>query len=99
NKLYQRIRELGGVTTLLSVHALPGRNDFPCLVGVVVNGWLGVGRRVVAEEFGAEESRLNEHRPDPKRGDLWRERFHPSFDTEFRRGIRRAEHLSGDTGR
>jgi hypothetical protein len=50
---------LGGVATLLPVHALPCGNDLPGSLGVVVNGGLSVGRRVVGEQLGTEESRLD----------------------------------------
>src|SRR6478672_5544586 len=49
DELHEGVGELGGVATLLPVHALPCGNDLPGSVGVVVNGGLSVGRRVVGE--------------------------------------------------
>jgi hypothetical protein len=39
-KLHEGVGELGGVATLLSIHALPGSNDLPGSLGVVVNDGL-----------------------------------------------------------
>src|SRR2546427_6285511 len=43
NELHEGVGELSGVATLLPIHALPGSDDFPGLLGVVVNAGLGVG--------------------------------------------------------
>jgi hypothetical protein len=54
------VGELGGVATLLPIHALPGSDDLLGLLGVVVDGGLGVGGRVVGEQLGTEETRLDQ---------------------------------------
>jgi hypothetical protein len=67
---HQSSRELGGVPALFPVHALPGDNYFLGLLGIALNSGLSVGRRVVAQQLGAEESRFDEHRANSERGDL-----------------------------
>src|SRR6185436_8068525 len=62
--------ELGGVATLLPIHTLPRGDNLPGLPRVVGNGGLSVGRRLVAEQFGAEKARLDQHRANAERGDL-----------------------------
>ena len=55
DELYEGVGELGGIATLLPIHALPGRDDFLRLLGIVVDGRLGVRGRVVAEQLGTEK--------------------------------------------
>src|SRR5688572_22479929 len=95
---YEGIGQLGGVATLFPIHPLPGGDDFLRPLGIGVNGQLSVGGRVIAEQLGPEESRLDQHRADPEGGDLWRERLHPPLEAELRGGVRRAKHLAGDAG-
>ena len=98
SELDQRLGELDGVAALQPVHALPGGDRLPGLLGVVVDRWLGVVRRLLREQLGAEEARLDQHRADAERRDLGRERLDPALDAELRRGVGRDELLPGDAG-
>src|SRR5580765_2192692 len=71
DELHEGASELCGITTLLPIHALPGGDDFPGSLGVVINGGLGVGGREVGEQLGAEETRLDQHGADSEGGNLW----------------------------
>src|SRR5256714_10455240 len=73
NELHERVSELCGVATLLPIHALPGSDNLLGLRGVIVNGGLGIRGRVIAEQLGAEETGLDQHRANSEGGDLWRE--------------------------
>src|SRR6266496_1242862 len=97
-ELDQRLGELGGVTALLAVHALPGGDGLLGSLGVVVDRRLGVVRRLLREQLGAEEAGFDEHRADAERRDLGGQRLDPALDAELRRGVGRDELLSGDTG-
>src|SRR5580658_11364630 len=69
-EMHKCVGELSRVAALLAVHAAPSGNDLPGLLGVVVDGGLGVGRGVSTEELSAEEARLDEHCADTEGGDL-----------------------------
>src|SRR3954453_13513402 len=47
--------ELRGITALLAAHRLPGGAGLGGPLGVVVDRQLGVGRRLLFEQLGAEE--------------------------------------------
>jgi len=55
---YEGLGELGGVASLFPIHTFPGDDDVLGPLGIVVNGGLSVGGRVVAEQLGAEERRI-----------------------------------------
>ena len=66
----ERLGELGRVARLLTVLGL-----IPCLsggvaLGVVRDGRLGVGRRLLSEKLGAEEPGVDDGGVDAERGDL-----------------------------
>src|ERR1700733_14317585 len=96
-EMHNCMSELSRVAALLAVHAAPSVNDFPGLLGVIVDGGLGVGGGVFTEELSAEEARLDEHRADAGGGDLRGKRLHPPFDAELRGGIGTAEQKARDS--
>ena len=61
DQLDHRVGELGGVSGLLAVHALPARHEFGRLLGVVVDAHLGPQGGVADDEqVGKEHSRLHD---------------------------------------
>jgi hypothetical protein len=72
-------RELGGVAGLLAVHALVPLHSLCMTVGVVVNGRRRVGRRLLGQEIGAEEPRVDDGGGDAEGRDLGLERLHPAL--------------------
>src|ERR1700731_1022588 len=59
DELHDSVGKFGGITGLLPIHALPGRDDLLGSLRVVVNGGLGVGGRRVAKQLGAKETWLD----------------------------------------
>src|SRR5215212_3462745 len=55
----QRLGELGGVASLLAVHAVPDGYGLLGALGVVLDRGLGVVRRLRREQLGAEEAGLH----------------------------------------
>ena len=93
----QRLRELGRVAGLLAVLGL---RPFPlgrAALGVVRDGRLRVVRRLLREELGAEEARVDDGGVDAERRDLGLQRLHPALEAELRRGVGGTE-LEADAG-
>ena len=85
----ERLRELGRVAGLLAVLGL-----IPCppggvALGVVLDGWLGVVRRLLREELGAEEPGVDDGSVDAERRDLGLQRLRPALKAELGGGSRR----------
>ena len=95
----QRLGELGRVADLLAVLALPELELRGVALGVVLDRRRGVVRRLLREELGAEEPRVDDGRVDAERRDLGRERLHPALDAELRRGVGGAELEAGESRR
>jgi hypothetical protein len=83
---------------LLAVHGVPGRDGLVGPLGVVVDRGLRVVGRLRAEQLGAEEAGLHQHRADPERRDLGSQRLDPALDPELGGGIGGAELLANDAG-
>src|SRR5438874_2408505 len=73
------------------------RLDRAALV-VVLDGRLGVVRRLLREEFRAEEPRVDDGGGDAERRDLGVQRLHPALQAELRRGVGGTE-LEADEAR
>src|SRR5438132_8890893 len=91
-------RELGRIAGLLPVLRLPPLELFRPAAGVVLNGPVGKGHRLLREELGAEEPRVDDGGVDAERLDLGSQRLHPALETELRRGIGGTE-LEADEAR
>src|SRR5438445_1877139 len=94
----ERSRELGRIAGLLPVLRLPPLELLRPAVGVVLNGPVGKGHRLLREELGAEEPRVDDGGVDAERLDLGPQRLHPALETELRRGIGGTE-LEADEAR
>src|SRR3989441_12828078 len=91
-------RELGRIAGLLPVLRLPPLELLRPAAGVVLNGPVGKGHRLLREELGAEEPRVDDGGVDAERLDLGPQRLHPALEAELRRGIGGTE-LEADEAR
>ena len=66
---------------------------------VVLDGWLGVVRRLLREEFRAEEPWVDDGGSDPEWRDLGVQRLHPALQAELRRGVGANELEAGGEAR
>ena len=76
-----------GSPDLLAILGFPKLELLRSALVVVLDGWLGVVRRLLREEFRAEEPRVDDGGGDAERRDLRVQRFHPALEAEFRRGV------------
>src|SRR5437899_4584292 len=79
----KRSRELGRIAGLLPVLRLPPLELLRPAAGVVLNGPVGKGHRLLREELGAEEPRVDDGGVDAERLDLGPQRLHPALETEL----------------
>src|SRR5437667_5622709 len=94
----ERSRQLGRIAGLPPVLRLPPLELLRPAVCVVLNGPVGKGHRLLREELGAEEPRVDDGGVDAERLDLGSQRLHPALETELRRGIGGTE-LEADEAR
>ena len=82
----ERSRKLGRITGLQAILSFPKLELLRSALVVVLDGWLGVVRRLLREEFRAEEPRVDDGGGDAEGRDLGVQRLHPALEAEFRRG-------------
>ena len=80
----QGCAELGRVSALPAVHALPRSDGLSGPLGVVVDGQFGPNRGLALhEEFGAEEAGFDDSGVDAVGPDAVLEGFHPAFQGDL----------------
>src|SRR5712671_520380 len=84
-------RELSWVAGLLAILGFPKLKLRRSAFVIILDGRLGVLRRLLGEEFRAEEPRVDNGGCDAERRDLRVQRLHPALKAELRRGIRGTE--------
>jgi hypothetical protein len=89
-QLNQRAGEPGGISSLEAVHALPGSDGLPGLLGVV--------RGLRREQLRAEEAGFDKHRANAEGRNLGGQRLHPAFNAELRRRVGGEELASSNAG-
>jgi hypothetical protein len=82
-----RSRKLGRITGLQAILSFPKLELLRSALVVVLDGWLGVVRRLLREEFRAEEPWVDDSGSDPEWRDLGVQRLHPALQAELRRGV------------
>ena len=84
---HDRLREFDRVAGLFAVHAVPERVLGGVALGVVPDRHRRIVRRLLCEQLGAEEARIDNRDMDPERLDLRGQGLHPAIDCELRRGV------------
>ena len=92
-------RKLGRITGLQAILGFPKLELLRSALVVVLDGWLGVVRRLLREEFRAEEPRVDDGGSDPEWRDLGVQRLHPALQAELRRGVGANELEAGGEAR
>ena len=90
------LRELGRVAGLLAVHGLVPLHAVRMTVCVVRNGRRRIGRRILGEQLGAEEPRVDNGGMDAERRDLRSKRLHPALQAELGGGVGGIELKAGE---
>src|SRR6266852_3470329 len=88
-------RELGRVAGLLAILGFPKRELLRSALVIILDGRLGVVRRLLREELCAEEPRVDDGGGDAERRDLGVQRLHPALQAELRRGVGGTELKAG----
>src|SRR5580700_3673937 len=94
----ERSRELRRVVGLLAILGFPKLELLLSALVVVLDGRLGVVRRLLREELRAEEPWVDDGSGDAERRGLGVQRLHPAFQAELRRGVGGTE-LEADQAR